>query len=127
MTACASPSRTSPRAASAFASALALLALGLALSGCAGMGMNESMSESMTVAFADPAKYKLWDCKKLEPERKKLVDREAELRGLMDKAQSGTAGPLVAEMAYRNEYLTIRGQAHFAEEAWRNNQGQESP
>ena len=91
------------------------------------MGMNESMSESMTVAFADPAKYELWDCKQLGPERKRLADREAELRGLMDKAQSGTAGPLVAEMAYRNEYLTIRGQAHFAEEAWRNNKCHESP
>src|SRR6516164_8971611 len=133
MTAYASLSRTPPRAfarlAPAFALALALPALGLALSGCAGMneGTGESMGESMTAAFADPAKYELWDCKQLEPERKTLANREAELQGLMAKAQTGTAGPLVAEMAYRNEYLSVRGQAQFAEEAWRKNKCRETP
>jgi len=85
------------------------------------------MGESMTAAFADPAKYELWDCKQLETERKTLANREAELQGLMAKAQAGTAGPVVAEMAYRNEYLTVRGQAHFAEEAWRKNKCHPSP
>jgi len=103
----------------------ALLAIGVMLSGCAGMG--DSMGESMTAAFADPAKYELWDCKQLEPERKNLANRTAELRGLMAKAETGTAGPLVAEMAYRNEYLTVRGQAHFVEEAWRKNNCHETP
>jgi len=102
---------------------LALFALGLALSGCASMSENENV----VAAFADPAKYELWDCKQLEPERKNLAKREAELQALMDKAQTGTAGPLVAEMAYRNDYLSIRGQAHFAEEAWRKNNCRETP
>jgi hypothetical protein len=123
MTASASFSRTPTRAtarlAPALAPALALLGLGLALSGCAGTG--SGMTEDMTAAFADPAKYELWDCKQLEPERKNLANREAELQGLMAKAQTGTAGPVVAEMVYRNDYLTVRGQAHFAEEAWRKN------
>lgn len=121
MTTCASFSRIPPRAAAA----LALLALGLALSGCGGLG--SGMNEDMTAAFADPAKYELWDCKQLETERKNLANREAELQGLMAKAQTGTAGPLVAEMAYRNDYLTVRGQAHFAEEAWRKNKCRPSP
>jgi hypothetical protein len=99
----------------------ALLALGVTLSGCAGMG------DSMTAAFADPAKYELWNCKQLEPERKNLANRAAELHGLMAKAETGTAGPLIAEVAYRNEYLTVRGQAHFAEEAWRKNNCHETP
>lgn len=89
--------------------------------------MNEGAGESMSAAFADPAKYELWDCKQLEPERKTLASREAELQGLMAKAQTGTAGPLVAEMAYRSEYVTVRGQAHFAEEAWRKNKCHASP
>jgi hypothetical protein len=127
MTAAASCSRT-PRQTIAgrtagFASALALLALGLALSGCASLSENESV----TAAFADPAKYELWDCKQLEPERKTLAKRAADLQALMDKAQTGTAGPLVAEMAYRNDYLSVRGQAHFAEEAWRKNNCHETP
>jgi hypothetical protein len=91
---------------------VALLALGIALSGCA------DMSDSMTAAFADPAKYDLYECKQLEAERKTLATRAAELQGLMAKADTGVAGPVVAELAYRNEYVSVRGQARFAEEAW---------
>ena len=105
--------------------AAALLALGFALSGCAGVG--NVTGEDMMAAFADPARYELYDCKQLETERKTLAGREAELQGLMAKAQTGTAGPLVAEMAYRNDYLTTRGQAHFADEAWRKNKCHPSP
>jgi len=102
--------------------ALAVLALpALLLGGCADMG------DAMTQAFADPAKYELWDCKQLEPERKNLANKAAELQGLMAKAETGVAGPVVAELAYRNEYLAIRGQAHFAEEAWLKNKCRETP
>jgi hypothetical protein len=79
------------------------------------------MSDSMTTAFADPAKYDLYDCKQLETARKNLASRAAELQGLMAKADTGVAGPLVAELAYRNEYISVRGQARFAEEAWERN------
>ncbi len=92
-----------------------LFALGIALSGCA------DMSDSLTVAFADPAKYDLYECKQLETERKALANRAAELQGLMAKADAGVAGPVVAELAYRNEYVSVRGQARFAEEAWQRN------
>jgi hypothetical protein len=94
---------------------------GLALSGCS------SMPETMTLAFADPAKYELYDCKQLEAERKKLATRAAELKGLMDKAQAGVAGPVVAEMAYSNEYVAVRGQASNAEDAWRRGKCRETP
>jgi hypothetical protein len=97
------------------ATAMALLGLGIGLAGCAEMG------ESMTSAFADPAKYDLYECKQLEPERKALTNRAAELQGLMAKAQTGVAGPVVAELAYRNEYIAVRGQAKLAEEAWQRN------
>ena len=50
--------------------ALALLALGARPSGCAGM------SDTMSPAFADPAKYDLYDCKQLETERKTLADAQ---------------------------------------------------
>jgi hypothetical protein len=45
----------------------------------------------------------------------------------MSKAETGFAGPLVAEVAYRNEAIAVRGQSHFAEEAWRKNKCHESP
>src|SRR5665647_1034787 len=101
--------------------AAALLVLGAGLSGCA------EMSDGMSTAFADPAKYDLYDCKQLETERKSLITRTAELQALMDKAQTGTAGPVVAELAYRNEYIALRGQARFADEAWQRNKCSPSP
>jgi hypothetical protein len=99
---------------------VALLALGIGLSGCA------DMSDGLTTAFADPAKYDLYECKQLEAERKALANRGAELQGLMAKADTGVAGPVVAELAYRNEYVSVRGQARFAEEAWRRNKCHET-
>lgn len=79
------------------------------------------MGDSVSLAFADPAKYELYDCKQLEPERKRLADRTAELQGLMAKAETGVGGAVVAEVAYRNEYVATRGQARLAEEAWQKN------
>ena len=99
----------------------ALLALGFGLSGCASVG------ENMSSAFADPAKYDLYECKQLEPERKNLAARAAELQGLMAKAETGVAGSVVAEVAYRNEYISVRAQQKLAEEAWQRNKCQETP
>ena len=100
--------------------ALALFALGAGLSGCAQMG------ETISPAFADPAKYDLYDCKQLEVERKAIATRAAELQGLMSKAETGVAGSVVAEVAYRNDYIAVRGQSKLAEEAWRKNRCHES-
>jgi hypothetical protein len=93
----------------------------LGLAGCASVGDN------MSTAFADPAKYELYECKQLETERKTLATRLAELQGLMAKADTGIAGPVVAELAYRNEYIAVRGQSQFAEEAWHRNKCVASP
>jgi hypothetical protein len=100
--------------------AAALLALALLLPGCA------DMSDSMSLAFADPAKYDLYDCKQLEPERKRLAARSAELQGLMAKAETGVGGAVVAEVAYRNEYIAVRGQTKLAEQAWQKNRCRET-
>src|SRR5258708_10744506 len=102
--------------------ALALFALAIiGLSGCAQVG------ETLSPAFADPAKYDLYECKQLEGERKALTARAAELQGLMAKAETGVAGPVVAEMAYRNDYISARAQFKLADEAWRRNKCHETP
>jgi len=100
--------------------ALALLALGAGLSGCAEIG------DTISPAFADPAKYDLYDCKQLETERKSLAARIADLERLMAKAQTGVGGSVVAEVAYRNDYIALRGQSKLVEEAWRKSRCQES-
>jgi hypothetical protein len=110
--------RALPRAAMA----AALLALAAVLAGCA-----EMSDGVMTQAFADPAKYELYDCKQLETERKTLGVKAAELQGLMAKAETGVAGSVVSELAYRNDYVSVRGQMRFADEAWRNNRCRETP
>src|SRR5207253_5814685 len=102
------------------ARAAAVLVFALSLPGCA------EMSDSMSLAFADPAKYDLYDCKQLEPERKRLADRTAELQGLMAKAETGAGGAVVAEVAYRNEYIATRGQSKLAEQAWQRNRCRET-
>ena len=98
----------------------ASVAFAWSLGGCA------EMNETMTTAFADPAKYELYDCKQLEPERKRIANALAENQGLMAKAETGVAGSVVSELAYRNENIALRGQSHFAEEAWRKNHCRES-
>jgi hypothetical protein len=98
-------------------SALRIAALGLVLSGtlggCAGIG-----DSAVAVAFADPAKYDLYDCKQLETERKSLAAQTADLDRLIAKAETGAGGAVVAEVAYRNNYLTLRASTRLADEAW---------
>jgi hypothetical protein len=102
--------------------ALALLVSGFGLAGCAYVG-----DTAMVSAFADPAKYEFYTCKQLEDERKNLASRGAELQGLMAKADTGVAGPVVAELAYRNDYITFRAQSRLAEETWRRDKCHETP
>ena len=112
---------SSPRGFGALLAPLARLAAGVGLSGCAGM------SETIAPAFADPAKYELYDCKQLETERKQLAKRTEDLQKLMQKAETGTGGAVVSELAYRNDDIAVRGQAQLAEDAWRRNRCRETP
>jgi hypothetical protein len=104
------------------AAVTALLVSGAGLAGCANMGDGFASG-----AFVDPAKYDLYNCVQLENERKSLAVRAAELQGLMAKADTGAAGPVVAEFAYRNDYITARAQYKLADEAWRRSKCQETP
>jgi len=104
-----------------FGALLALFSAGAALSGCA------CMSETIAPAFADPGRYELYDCKQLEAERKSLAARTADLQKLMDKAQTGAGVAVVAELAYRNDYIAVRGQSQFVDDAWRRNRCREAP
>jgi hypothetical protein len=99
----------------------AVVALGIALAGCAGIG-----DSFVSGAFVDPAKYELYDCTQLEAERKAQSARTAELQGLIDKAQTGTAGTVVGEAVYRNDYISARASAKLAEEAWQKNKCKEA-
>ena len=92
---------------------LTLLACSGVMGGCAGVG-----DGPMSGAFVDPAKYDLYDCKQLEDERKALEARSKTLQGYIDKAQTGTAGTLVGEAVYRNDYVSTRASLKLANENW---------
>lgn len=94
-------------------STVVLAASSISLAGCAGVG-----DSALSGAFVDPAKYELYDCKQLEAERKSLEARSTELQGYIDKARTGTAGTVVGEVAYRNDYISTRASLKLANEAW---------
>jgi hypothetical protein len=101
---------------------MALFVSGIGLAGCANLGDGFASG-----AFVDPAKYDLYNCTQLETERKNLTARATELQGLMAKADTGAGGPVVAEFAYRNDFITARAQAKLADEAWRRDKCQDTP
>ncbi|MDE2603956.1 MAG: twin-arginine translocation pathway signal [Bradyrhizobium sp.] len=108
----------------------ALLALGVGLSGCAGgvSDVSDGLSlDNASLAFVDPARYDLYDCKQLQIERKNIAARIDELKKLMDKADTGFAGPVVAEVAYRNDYISYLGQKKLADQTWKRDNCHEVP
>ena len=108
--------RSIPRNSARAIASLALLLLPAVLAGCAAIG-----DSAVSQAFVDPAKYDNFDCKQLETERNTLASRTAELQGLIDKAETGTAGSVVGVLAYRNDYISARASARLAEETWQRN------
>lgn len=103
------------------AAAIALVIASSGLVGCANLG-----DGAISGAFVDPAKYALYDCAQLDAQRKSLAARTAQLQRLIDKAHTGAAGAVVAEVAYRNDYVTTRASAKLAEEEWQRNKCHES-
>jgi hypothetical protein len=107
-----------PRLTSRATAALLVLGAGL----CAGLGGCANVGDSFASgAFVDPAKYEQYDCKQLDAERKALATRTAELQGLIAKAETGTGGSVVGELAYRNDYISARASSKLAEETWQRN------
>jgi hypothetical protein len=84
-----------------------------ALSGCATSAVDES------TFFADPAAFALYDCKQLASVRETYSKRIEDLQGLMTKADTGAGGSVVAEIAYRPDYLSTQARLKSANAAWR--------
>ena len=97
-----------------FAVAVAVAAA-MALSGCATPVVDES------TFFANPARYSMYDCKQLAPVRLSAVKRIEELQGLMTKAETGVGGSIIAEMAYRPDYVSAQATLKLANAEWQRN------
>lgn len=101
--------------------ATALIAGAAGLSGCAAIG-----DSAISQAFVDPARYDLYDCKQLEVERSSIGAELARLERLMRKAETGVGGAVVAEVAYRNDYLNVQARGRLVEQTWRDRRCGES-
>jgi len=88
----------------AYRLAVLALAAGL-LAGCAG-----SEADSSSRFLVAPGKYMLFNCPQLAEQAKVNSDRQHELEGLMEKAGNESAGRLVSAVAYRPEYIQLRGE-----------------
>jgi len=79
-----------------------LLAAGLA--GC------DTTDDGVSRAFVAPGKFTLYNCVQLAQRTQTAIEREQELRALMAKASTDSAGRFISAMAYRPEYLVNHGQ-----------------
>jgi hypothetical protein len=87
------------------ANALAVSLVALTLTACA--GGNDDMTARMLVA---PGKYVLFNCTQLADQATANLKRQHELEGLMAQAGTGSGGQMVSAVAYRPEYLQLRGE-----------------
>ena len=76
---------------------------GLAAGALGGCGVSEQGIGTLTL---DPGRYALYHCNDLVGYLKGLINREKELRNLMDKAGESTAGALIGALSYRTDYET---------------------
>jgi hypothetical protein len=74
------------------------------LSGCA------ASDDASGRFLVQPDKYQLYNCRELVEAAQLIGVRQRELEGLMAKAGTDASGRFVGTMAYRPEYLLLRGQ-----------------
>jgi hypothetical protein len=88
--------------------ARALLLIGIpaagVLAGCA------TSDDSAGRFFVPPDRYQLYSCRELAEAAQAVRARQLELEGLMAKAGLDASGRFVSTIAYRPEYLQLRGQ-----------------
>ena len=82
---------------------IGILAAGL-LAGCA------TSDDSAGRFFVQPDRYQLYSCRELGEAAQAVNARQLELEGLMTKAGPDASGRFVSTIAYRPEYLQLRGQ-----------------
>jgi hypothetical protein len=64
---------------------------------------------SVEDAFVAPGKFNLYNCDQIVEQGRASTVRERELKALMEKAAKGTGGGVVNTLAYRSDYLSVKG------------------
>jgi hypothetical protein len=85
--------------------AVAAAAFLLVVTTLAGCGLS---SDGVGSLMVDPARYDGYNCKDLAGQWKGLVEREKQLRNLMDRAdEGGGTGEIISALSYRSDYETV--------------------
>ena len=79
------------------------------LSGCA------ASDDASGRFLVQPDRYQLYSCRELSEAAQAIGARQRELEGLMAKAGPDASGRFVSTIAYRPEYLQLRGQMNATE------------
>jgi hypothetical protein len=74
---------------------------------CLALGACASGGDTGLLILADPGKYQYHNCTQLAEARTKALDRQKELKGLIDKAEQGAGGVFVGAIAYRSDYVAV--------------------
>ncbi|MDP2294927.1 MAG: hypothetical protein Q8M24_05630 [Pseudolabrys sp.] len=77
------------------------------LAACATQG--GTTEERMGSNLVSPGKFRFYSCEHLARQTVLMTTRAMELEGLIAKAGPGAGGSFVSAIAYRPEYLQVRG------------------
>lgn len=91
------------------ATVAAILSIAVLLSNCG----------SMEMFFINPGSFDYLSCADIAQKASTAREREQELKTLMDRAEQGMFGTLVATTTYRPEYLKTQGDLKLLEETAR--------
>ena len=86
-----------------------------------------SVSDPAAFSVVAQDKYDFHSCKEIIGARTGLTNREKDLRGLVEKAESSPGGFIVSYSAYRSELVQVRGQLAAAQRAARVNKCDAAP
>jgi hypothetical protein len=103
--------------------------VGIVLAG-AMLGACSTNSDTSFSLFADPGKYQYYTCAQIAGEQKSMLQRQHDLKALIDKADQSPGGAAVGFIAYKADYVAateeleqIRSAARSkkceGEESWR--------
>jgi hypothetical protein len=68
------------------------------------MAVAACSSVSEVTPLVDSGKYQYHNCEQLSGARKAMIAKRDDLKGLIEKAEQGTAGALVSAVVYRSDY-----------------------
>jgi hypothetical protein len=90
---------------------IAFAALTPLVAGCA------LSDDNLSRVMVAPGKFRLYTCPELITKAKELATRARDLEGVMAKAHESAGGGVVSTLAYRPDYVQVRGEMRDVREA----------